>query len=384
MADFELFYEGNHTYAVAYDKKFTWDSAKLEAERYDAHLATISSAEENQFISAHISETSKKLPIPVANDGGGAMYLWLGASDISKEGTWMWVDNLSLSDTKYTNWGSGTLGKEPDDYAKSQDALAIAIQPWPLPSGGIGILGQWNDLNQNNLLFPLYEWDYFISFVGNEVMLGDDSGVIFRGLDGDDTIVGGLGIDTAIYNFSRSNYNITVGVSEMTITALTGTEGVDTLTSIERIQFSPTYKMSEWAFDLGTDQSAGQAVLLLGAVLPGKLVFDDSKERLLATVITLIDGGYSIRDLSGAVLRLPIWDVLTGTGLPSNSDIARYLLTNVNGQAPDAAALETATSALNTEVVQGTWLSELALSSASQLHVDLVGLQRTGLEIFSF
>jgi hypothetical protein len=128
--------------------------------------------------------------------------------------------------------------------------------------------------------------------------------------------------------------------------------------------------------------SAGQTVMLLGAVLPGKLVFDSSKQALLGAAIDLFDQGYSLQTLSGAVMRLPIWDILTQRAIPTSSDIATYLLTNVNGVAPDAPTLASAVAALNTETdfsTQGNFLWHLAESSANQTHVGLVGLASTGL-----
>jgi len=120
--------------------------------------------------------------------------------------------------------------------------------------------------------------------------------------------------------------------------------------------------------------------LLLGAALPGQLVFDSSKQLLLGSVIGLFDQGYSLRELSGALLRLPVWDVLTGQAMPSNRDVANYLLTNVNGSAPGQELLNEATSALNSEPFQGDWFAGLAGSPANEMHIGLVGLMDAGLE----
>ena len=114
----------------------------------------------------------------------------------------------------------------------------------------------------------------------------------------------------------------------------------------------------------------------------GRLAFDAAKQALLGAAIDLFDQGYSQQTLSGAVMRLPIWDVLTGKAAPSHADIASYLLTNVNGVAPDATTLANAVISLNTETdfaTQGNFLWHLAESSANQTHIGLVGLAATGL-----
>lgn len=141
--------------------------------------------------------------------------------------------------------------------------------------------------------------------------------------------------------------------------------------------------MKAVALDVGVTQSGGETALLLGAVLPGRLVFDSSKQALLGAVIDLFDQGYPLQQLSGAVMRLPIWDVLTGKATPTNTDVANYLLTNVNGVAPSATTLADGVAALNGQYdmahAQGDFLWHLAESTVNQTRIDLVGLATTGL-----
>lgn len=214
-----------------------------------------------------------------------------------------------------------------------------------------------------------------IGGAGHDTLIASSQDSVLRGMGGNDTLVGGSGTDTAIFGANRGNYLVSQLVGSYTVAATTGTEGTDTLTSVERLQFAD----AKLALDTGITQSAGEAALLIGAVLPGQLVFDASKQALMGSVMSLFDSGYTPLQLSGAVLRLPIWDVLTGHAAPTHSDIANYLLTNVNGHAPEAATLQAATTALATETTQGTWLSSLMLSSAAQTHIDLVGVAQSGI-----
>jgi hypothetical protein len=200
----------------------------------------------------------------------------------------------------------------------------------------------------------------------------------FTGGSGNDTLEGGGGTDTITYTISRSNFALAKTSTGFTVTDITGVNGTDTLLNMERIKFSD----GAIALDVGATQSAGETALLLGAVLPGRLVFDASKQALLGAAIDLFDQGYSLQTLSGAVMRLPIWDILTGNTTPSNTDIATYLLTNVNGVAPDPTTLANAVTSLNAETSfasQGNFLWHLAESSANQTHIGLVGLAATGL-----
>lgn len=195
---------------------------------------------------------------------------------------------------------------------------------------------------------------------------------------GSDYVLGAPGIDTAKFSKHFANYSLNKSGNTYTVRDNIGTDGSDTLQNVERLQFSDT----QIALDLAATQSSGKTVLLLGAVLPDRLVFDTSKQALLGAVIDLFDQGYSLQTLSGAVMRLPIWDVLTGRATPSNTDIATYLLTNVNGAPPDATTLANAVTSLNTETdfaTQGNFLWHLAESATNQTRVDLVGLATTGL-----
>lgn len=142
----------NHTYEIVTSAK-TWQEAKVHAESVGGYLAVVSSQEENNRI---LSEAIKYLDsAPMAQDGGGARYLWLGATDMETEGTWKWLDGTSVP-AGFSPWGSGSLGSEPDDF-EGQDALALGLEAWPTNGGGIGTAGKWNDLDQQNQLIYIIE-----------------------------------------------------------------------------------------------------------------------------------------------------------------------------------------------------------------------------------
>ncbi len=212
----------------------------------------------------------------------------------------------------------------------------------------------------------------------NQTFTGTGANDFFISSPGNDAVNGGAGINTTLYNGARNHFSLTKTSSGFNVIDATGAFGTDALQNIARLKFTD----GGIALDVGATQSAGQTVLLLGAVLPGALVFDATKQALLGAAIDLFDQGYSLQTLSGAVMRLPIWDILTGKTAPSNTDIATYLLTNVNGVAPDATTLNTAVAAMDSETsfaTQGNFLWHLAESSTNQTHVRLVGLAETGL-----
>jgi hypothetical protein len=209
---------------------------------------------------------------------------------------------------------------------------------------------------------------------------GTSSNDALVGGTGNDTIDGGAGTDTLSYSGLKTNYKVVALASGFTVTSTA--DGVDTVTNVERLKFTDC----SLALDMSVSQSAGETALLLGAVLPGKLALDASKQALVGAVIGLFDSGYSMSVLAGALLRLDIWSILTGQNisaasrtLTEDTAIVSYLMTNVNGVAPDATTLKTEASTMHSESFQGAWLAQVALSSAGQTHIGLAGLASTGI-----
>jgi hypothetical protein len=189
---------------------------------------------------------------------------------------------------------------------------------------------------------------------------------------------GGPGIDTFVIEGARSAYSLSAnyGPATVLIKRKDGSTADDFLTNFERLEFAGGQRI---ALDLGATDAAGQSVMLIGAVLGKGLL--PAKEELMGTVIGLFDQGYSMQQLAGALLRLPIWGgVLTATN--NSNDIARYLLRTVHKAEPSEAAVMMGAAALNSEspAQQGTWLATLAQSAANQVQVDLVGLQSSGFQ----
>jgi hypothetical protein len=221
--------------------------------------------------------------------------------------------------------------------------------------------------------------------VANDQLLGDAlnntiSGLagndVIQGGRGDDMIDGGSGLDLVQYSGTRSQYTVRVsGSSAVVADKISGRDGTDHLSNIERLSFQDM----NLALDAGPGSSAGQAVLLLGAVL-GEAALA-SKKPLLGSVIGLFDQGFSFQTLSWAVMGLDIWGILAsdGASAPSATQIANYLLTTVNKVAPDAPTLANATKSILNDG-QGVFLWHLAESVANQSQVHLVGLAATGVE----
>lgn len=111
---------------------------------------------------------------------------------------------------------------------------------------------------------------------GNDAFTGSSANNTFRGNGGNDTIDGGTGTDIAIFSGTRSQY---------TLTALTGNgvrvvgpDGTDTLTNVERLQFSdqtvtwpPTATSSDDFANSLTDTARSFGVVSVGGTATGTL-----------------------------------------------------------------------------------------------------------------
>jgi subtilisin-like proprotein convertase family protein len=213
-----------------------------------------------------------------------------------------------------------------------------------------------------------------ISGAGNDTLIANNLGNTLRGMGGNDTLVGGGGTDTAVYGGSFKDYTLSLSSTNIAVTdtrAGAG-DGADTLTSIERLQFSD----GRLALDLGTTQSAGKALLLmaatLGAGFPADKGWAGSFLRYFDTGASLLDGA----QLLVSANILPAFD-----GGTDNASFVRFVFGNVNGFAPDAATLAALVAPLDSHsATQAQWLASMASSSANQAHVNLAGYAQHGWE----
>ncbi|KAK6030982.1 lectin C-type domain protein [Ostertagia ostertagi] len=114
--------QGERAYKV-FVQKATWDEAEEICQQNDAHLASIGSEEENDFIYNLV----KDMP----GDWFDAM-TWIGGKYDWLVDDWFWVDGAPLS---YTNWSPD----EPNNYLGNEYCMEIAIQ-LPVIRTGAGLL----------------------------------------------------------------------------------------------------------------------------------------------------------------------------------------------------------------------------------------------------
>jgi hypothetical protein len=108
---------GHYYEAVSVSSGITWDDANSRANAAGGHLATITNADENQFVYDLIASDDRYWTIDPSfpNNGVGP---WIGGYKPGgpESADWAWVTGEPFS---YTNWAPG----QPDNYKNIEDKL---------------------------------------------------------------------------------------------------------------------------------------------------------------------------------------------------------------------------------------------------------------------
>lgn len=115
-------FEYNGHYYKIYNNCDTWEDALSYCENLGGHLATITSAEENDALFNYMKES-------------GYETAYFGFTDKDNEGDWKWVTGENVD---YTNWSSG----EPNNDGNGEENYAEFYYKYTD--------GTWNDGNFNN------------------------------------------------------------------------------------------------------------------------------------------------------------------------------------------------------------------------------------------
>ena len=137
-----------------------------------------------------------------------------------------------------TNWSSiwDAGGSDTLEYDGSGNAI-LDLRAATLddsPTGG-GILSYAAFIHGGFTIANGVVIEKAVGGSGNDSITGNSADNTFKGRGGDDTIEGGAGTDTAIMAGLRSSYTVTdLGNAQLLVV---GSDGTDTLTNVERLQF---------------------------------------------------------------------------------------------------------------------------------------------------
>ena len=208
--------------------------------------------------------------------------------------------------------------------------------------------------------------DVLVGASGADAFFGLDGADRMTGLSGNDSLDGGSGIDTAVYASLRANYQVAKTEAGHTVTALSGSEGADTLVNVERLRFSD----AKVALDL--DGNAGNVARIIGAVFGADAIANQDYVRI---GLSYLDGGTGYE----ALMQLAIDAALGGVSDPGA--IVDLLYVNVIGNAPPEGARSEYMGMLESGAYTAGSLGVLAAATSfNEANINLTGLAQTGLE----
>lgn len=169
------------------------------------------------------------ISVGAADDGGaGAVLAGLGGDDILTGGA---ADDI-LSGNLGRDRLAGGAGTDTADYGQAYSGVTASLASGQTSNDGDGSTDVLVSIE--NLTGSAFG-DRLTGNAARNVLKGGDGRDVLTGGSGNDTLDGGAGADTAVFSGARSGYSITT-VGD--VTTVTGADGVDTLTGIERLQFS--------------------------------------------------------------------------------------------------------------------------------------------------
>ena len=195
--------------------------------------------------------------------------------------------------------------------------------------------------------------------------LGNGNNTIYL-VDGNHSVTAGTGIDTVVLAGYAQNYSITNTTSGYTVSDNTGLNGPDNLTNVDRLKFSDG---SGLALDLGNGGHAQRVAEILGAVFGPASI--QAYPNYVGIGLNALDNGMSVSQLNALALQ--------AAGKISNTDIVNLLYTNVLGVAPTAVQAAQYITMLNNGMSAGALATAAEENSINDTHINLVGLQQTGI-----
>ncbi|PXX39679.1 M57 family metalloprotease [Undibacterium pigrum] len=218
-----------------------------------------------------------------------------------------------------------TGGVDTIDVSKVSAAVTINLTPGSLNSVGRIANG---DAAINNLSIAFDATiENIIGTAFNDKLTGNAASNLIRGGGGDDVIDGGAGMDTAQYSGLRSAFTVTGSGSGFTVSK-PSSQGVDTLSNVERLKFS------DLSVALDIDGIAGQAYRIYQAA------FGRTPDLAgLGYWIKDMDKGSSLTTVAAGFMQSKEFQTLYGAN-PSVDTFLTTLYKNILGRVPDQAGYD--------------------------------------------
>ncbi|WP_342118357.1 DUF4214 domain-containing protein [Pseudoduganella sp. OTU4001] len=172
--------------------------------------------------------------------------------------------------------------------------------------------------------------DFLPGFSGDDLLNGNGGDDLLFGDAGNDTLNGGAGIDSATYLGLHANYSVTGNGSSASVVAKTGSDGSDTLNSVERLVFLD----GATAFDVARGSHAGDIYRLYQAGLNR-----EPDAGGIGFWIKMIDDGVSMEAIAQSFIDSAEFKAAYGSNL-SNRALVTKIYENVLHRVPDQGGLD--------------------------------------------
>jgi hypothetical protein len=254
-----------------------------------------------------------------------------------------------------------------------RDPQTLAAKAWQSVVRATGTLN-WNPEAEKMIgTYLTKEWGFSTLHFGSDsddLLSGSSVADKFFGSSGKDKMDGGAGIDTVAYRGSKSNYTLTKGASTYTLTDKTGVDGTDTLTNIERLQFS------DRTVALDISGTAGQAYRVYQAAF--NRTPDNGGFKYW---IGLMDGGYTLAGVASGFIASAEFKTLYGSN-PTNELFVSKLYDNVLHRAPDLGGYNYWVGLLNTNKIDN--ISTLInFSESPENQAGVIGVIQNGIDLLN-
>lgn len=221
-------------------------------------------------------------------------------------------------------------------------------------------------LQGNDVLTGSTHIDTLLGYAGNDRI---------EGRSGNDSIDGGSGVDTAVYSGSLADYAVTAvsAGGGYAVEDKVGSDGMDTLANVERLQFSD----KSVALDVAKDENTGKALEFIGAVAYSLIADKDA----IGAIQAVFDAEYSMSQTCQLAIDTGLIKSLAGSD--SNVHLAELVWRNVVGTPVDAATTDGLVAYMDGRVAamsQADFLATIAGLEVNDTHINLTGLANTGVE----
>lgn len=294
----------------------------------------------------------------------------LGVDDVAVAGARTVTSaTLDFNGVQFTTSGSLSAttsivnGEYSTSFTGNFTSSSLATNGHTLQLNNLSLAGSTELISTDNLLAN--------ALVNDDVITGSSGNDYLAGFAGNDSINAGSGLDTVAFNGLVGNYTIAKSGNDFTVTAKTGSDGVDTLVNVERLQFDDT------SIALDVNGVAGQAYRIYQAA------FGRTPDLAgLGYWINDMDKGSSLTNVAGGFFQSAEFQRLYGAD-PSINTLITNFYTNVLKRAPDQAGFDYWANQINSGLItKAGALASFTESAENKLLV--IGQIQNGIEYTAY